>query len=1259
MKDLKRYTVIMLLFIFLFGCSSGVEVKKELNSELEIEETEIKVEEQVDFREEKRQNKKYEIFGKVKKEYSLDFVKKSEIFKKLEEKQEVFSLAYSPDGKYLASGNKDSKIMIWDIDKQKMIKMVEGHKEKIYSLSYSPNGKYLVSGGLDSRIKIWDTSTWKVIKTIKNHVAGVRSIKYSPDGRYLASGSDDGSVIIWDTSNWKKVKMFISSYQIMTLDFSPNGKYLAEGGTNYVKIWDTSTWKEIKTLKGKYNYTMALSFDSAGKYLIAGDFDGNIKIWETKTWVEAKTIKAHSKKIRTIVAGHNYLASGSDDGSIIIWDASSWEKIKTIENPDGKILSLAYSPDGKYLASGSQGDSIKIWRDLKVYVNKGRTKNQISIEGKEKEITGILPQNIIVEFCKELGKIYTPIKGLVGVDNIESMYTNNDTYLLYTFSNTPVYIDAHKKNFMTNIAKGRIMNSLYYSKELDMFYIEEEELKGWVEPENISYLQKANVKLAVVKNSWAYDVIGGARKNSYSSGDVLNSLAYDEIEGYYYLDNGTWIEESRVLAIDESKNTDRIFAARDEVEFNYDFTGNNYKNISIGTEFKLLGIAGEYCLLESTSTKERGWASVENMSRTKPDLNDPAIIITNTEIKDSILTIEGKIYDDTAVASLLLNGNKISINSLDKFDKIQYVPEAGYSFKSKVFLIEGMENNIELKVVDREGKSYSKTLSYNPQLKDINLNEFKLENIIVKEVPQLEYSIKLKDENDDGILTGSEKMTLTVTVKNIGKGSGQNVKLKINNPSGNQVSYRKNYMMGTIKSGESKTAHIDFVGQDNLEKAKASYELMVEEQNGFNPFPANFSFNVEAKSLPKLEIIDYAIDDESKNGQIEQGEKFDIYVVIQNTGEGSAREVIFDISKKVEGIINMSENTFKFEKLESGESIKIKSSFITNYKYKGDGSLPFELSLYEDFSKKKEIKEINLVMNKAVPTIKELNLEAKTKNIEKAEKISVISDIDIFIDEADVTKEDNKKWAVIIGIEDYRKAVSVQYAKRDAQTVKKYFNKLMGVPEYNIFHLENNEATLGEVRVILQDKLQGRVKEGDTVYFYFSGHGIPTNEGDTYLLLHDSDPASPRLTAYKVEDIYRDLGMTKADNSYLFIDSCFAGGTSRGEEVESLLEGSRPGLMRVKDEALKYDNLKVFNATDTNQLSNSYQDQAYGLFTYYLLKGLGGDADNDKDRNINVEELKEYLEENVSEKSRVLYGESRYQKPTFKGRRTNEVLAEY
>ena len=142
---------------------------------------------------------------------------------------------------------------------------------------------------------------------------------------------------------------------------------------------------------------------------------------------------------------------------------------------------------------------------------------------------------------------------------------------------------------------------------------------------------------------------------------------------------------------------------------------------------------------------------------------------------------------------------------------------------------------------------------------------------------------------------------------------------------------------------------------------------------------------------------------------------------------------------------------------------------------------------------------------------------------------------------------------------------------------------------------------------------------------------------------NNSTPIQP----YSIKKLYEDLGSLKTIKSYAFLDTCFSGGVARGNEKDSLLGGTR-AVMKVKDITLAYNNLTVYAATGKDQLSNSFKEQGHGLFTYYMLKGLGGESDSNKDGKIDTEELQNYIKSNVSMQSRKLYGESRYQEPTLK-----------
>jgi hypothetical protein len=239
---------------------------------------------------------------------------------------------------------------------------------------------------------------------------------------------------------------------------------------------------------------------------------------------------------------------------------------------------------------------------------------------------------------------------------------------------------------------------------------------------------------------------------------------------------------------------------------------------------------------------------------------------------------------------------------------------------------------------------------------------------------------------------------------------------------------------------------------------------------------------------------------------------------------------------------------------------------------------------------------------------------------------------------------DSHKWALVIGIEKYKNTAAVQFAESDAIDTKNYFIYRIGVPEENIFTLLNENASKAAIEVVVKDRLKGLTQEGDTVYVYYAGHGIPS-DATPYLLPYDGDADSPAITAYPVDALYSDLDKLSAKNVFVFMDTCFSGRSGREEKDTFLLAGARPGVLKVRDPLLVSDKIVAFTAAKSNQLSNFYQEEGHGLFTYYLLKGLMGDADSKGDGTIRVKELAQYVEEHVGSESRKLFGISRQQNP--------------
>jgi len=222
-------------------------------------------------------------------------------------------------------------------------------------------------------------------------------------------------------------------------------------------------------------------------------------------------------------------------------------------------------------------------------------------------------------------------------------------------------------------------------------------------------------------------------------------------------------------------------------------------------------------------------------------------------------------------------------------------------------------------------------------------------------------------------------------------------------------------------------------------------------------------------------------------------------------------------------------------------------------------------------------------------------------------------------------KVDRSKWLFMIAIENYQETDKVQYAQRSAIAMRDILKKRLGIDAKHTFALFDTKASSGAIK----DKLEAllvRVKSGDSIYFYYSGHGIPSKEGDAFILPSDKvvdfiekDPF------FKLENIYAMLSDSKAAHSFVFVDACFSGKTDN----TLLFKGVAPGLIKTKK--IPYDKRKmtIITAGQDNEFSNMYEEKRYRLFSYYLTKAL---IDNINDLSL----LYKKVNLNVLQKSKEL-----------------------
>ena len=252
------------------------------------------------------------------------------------------------------------------------------------------------------------------------------------------------------------------------------------------------------------------------------------------------------------------------------------------------------------------------------------------------------------------------------------------------------------------------------------------------------------------------------------------------------------------------------------------------------------------------------------------------------------------------------------------------------------------------------------------------------------------------------------------------------------------------------------------------------------------------------------------------------------------------------------------------------------------------------------------------------------------------------------------TKSSNNKVALIIGIENYKKSVKADFANLDAKYFFEYARKGFGVKKENIKLLLNEDANLIDSISMLQKWLPSKIKPNQSeLIVFFAGHGLASSDGkELYLLPQDSDPDLLSRTALSRTELFNEIVKLKPKNVTMFMDTCYSG-ISRNEET--LLASARPIRIVAKEQKGIPDNFTIFTASKLDQISSGLKEANHGIFSYYLMKGLEGKADKNKDKKITNGELLAYMDEKVSQKASEL---GRQQNPSLAGD-PNKILMSY
>ena len=248
----------------------------------------------------------------------------------------IKSIAFTPDGRQLVSASDDKTIRVWDLASGKTVRTIRGESApgdagKVSAMALSPDGKWLAAGGptSDNEIRLYEFASGKLVALLKGHANVVERLAFSPDGRHLISGSDDKTAIIWDTGS------------------------LSGAGTGIRAGTRGTEPKLLHWLEGHKAEIYAVGFSPDGSRAVTGSLDHDLLLWRVADGKEIARMTGHGDKVSSLaVALNGTIASGDATGEIRLWDGRDGRFLRILARQGTVVGSLSFSPDGKLLLSG-------------------------------------------------------------------------------------------------------------------------------------------------------------------------------------------------------------------------------------------------------------------------------------------------------------------------------------------------------------------------------------------------------------------------------------------------------------------------------------------------------------------------------------------------------------------------------------------------------------------------------------------------------------------------------------------------------------------------------------------------------------------------------------------------------------------------------------------------------------------------------------------------------------------------------------------
>ncbi|MHC4445188.1 MAG: protein kinase domain-containing protein [Planctomycetota bacterium] len=290
---------------------------------------------------------------------------------------EIRVVAFSPDGRLLATGGDDGVAKIWDLKKQTLYATLQGYSKIIKCVAFSPDCKLLAIGSADLRggtyyndFTLWDVQTTQQVRTFSRHDNWILDVAFSSDGKYLATVGGDKTAKLWEVQTGREVRTFTGhTYPISSIAFSADGKYLAttsnpimwKSEKNKTRVWEVATGRERYSIP--YSRECQVAFGPNGRYLACCLWNSKLALLNQQTGEEIKSFSVETSEFNAVVFSPDgkYLAAGCRDGTVRMWEIESGRQLLTFREHNQIISSVTFSSDGKHIVSAGIDGMVRFY----------------------------------------------------------------------------------------------------------------------------------------------------------------------------------------------------------------------------------------------------------------------------------------------------------------------------------------------------------------------------------------------------------------------------------------------------------------------------------------------------------------------------------------------------------------------------------------------------------------------------------------------------------------------------------------------------------------------------------------------------------------------------------------------------------------------------------------------------------------------------------------------------------------------------------